>query len=86
MAPPLERRQFNRIMVSLPVDFHTRLPIPTPLLRVEGVLRDISLSGTYFMWIPSSFSNRARSSPLPFSPLCPIWKTPASPTFRLPAR
>jgi hypothetical protein len=48
MVPPLERRQFSRIMVSLPVAFHTRLPDTDTPFQGRGVLRDISLSGTYF--------------------------------------
>jgi PilZ domain len=48
MVSPLERRQFSRIMVSLPVAFHTRLPETDAPFQGEGVLRDISLGGTYF--------------------------------------
>jgi c-di-GMP-binding flagellar brake protein YcgR len=48
MASPLERRRFNRITVSLPVDYHTRLPDTDAPCQGQGVLRDISLGGTYF--------------------------------------
>ena len=48
MASPLERRRFNRITVSLPVAYHTRLPDTDAPCQGEGVLRDISLGGTYF--------------------------------------
>ena len=54
MVPPLERRQFSRIMVSLPVAFHTRLPDTDAPFQGRGVLRDISLSGTYFHVDPST--------------------------------
>jgi hypothetical protein len=49
MSPPLERRKFNRMTVSLPVAFHTRLPDTDAPFQGQGVLRDISLSGTYFL-------------------------------------
>jgi hypothetical protein len=48
MTPPLERRRFNRIMVSLPVEYRTRLPDTDTPFQGQGVLRDISLGGTYF--------------------------------------
>jgi len=48
MTPPQERRRFNRITVALPVEFHARLPDTDAPFRGQGVLRDISLGGTYF--------------------------------------
>ena len=54
MVLPLERRQFKRIMVSLPVAFHTRLPETDAPFQGRGVSRDISLSGTYFHVSPST--------------------------------
>jgi c-di-GMP-binding flagellar brake protein YcgR len=48
MISPLERRRFNRITVSLPVAYHTRLPDTDAPFQGQGVLRDISLGGTYF--------------------------------------
>ena len=48
MTSPLERRRFNRITVSLPVAYHTRRPDTDAPFQGEGVLRDISLAGTYF--------------------------------------
>ena len=54
MTPPLERRRFSRIMVSLPVAFHTRLPDTDAPFQGQGVLRDISLGGTYFHVDPST--------------------------------
>ena len=48
MNSPLERRRFSRIMVSLPVEYHTRLPETGAPFQGQGVLRDISLGGTYF--------------------------------------
>jgi c-di-GMP-binding flagellar brake protein YcgR len=48
MTSPMERRRFSRIMVSLPVEYHTRLPDTDAPFQGQGVLRDISLGGTYF--------------------------------------
>ena len=47
MTSPLERRRFNRITVTLPVAYHTRLPDTDAPFQGQGVLRDISLGGTY---------------------------------------
>jgi hypothetical protein len=48
MASLLERRRFNRIFVSLPVEFQARLPDAEAPCQGQGCLRDISLSGIYF--------------------------------------
>jgi len=48
MTSPLERRRFSRIKVALPVEYHTRLPDTDAPFQGQGVLRDISLGGTYF--------------------------------------
>jgi hypothetical protein len=48
MTSPLERRRFSRIMVSLPVEYRTRLHDTDAPFQGRGVLRDISLGGTYF--------------------------------------
>jgi hypothetical protein len=48
MDSPLERRRFARITVTLPVAYDTRLPDTDAPFQGQGVLRDISLSGTYF--------------------------------------
>ncbi len=44
----LERRRFNRIFVSLPVEYQARLPDTDASCQGQGCLRDISLSGIYF--------------------------------------
>ena len=54
MVSPLERRRFSRIMVSLPVAFHTRHPLTDAPFQGQGILRDISLGGTYFHVDPST--------------------------------
>ena len=48
MTSLLERRRFNRIFVSLPVEFYARLPDDQAPHQGQGYLRDISLSGIYF--------------------------------------
>ena len=48
MTSLLERRRFNRIFVSLPVEYQARLPDTDGSYHGQGCLRDISLSGIYF--------------------------------------
>jgi hypothetical protein len=48
MTSSQERRRFGRIMVSLPMEYQTRCPITDNPCQGQGVLRDISLDGTYF--------------------------------------
>ena len=48
MISPQERRRFNRITVALPVAYHTRFPDTDAPFQGQGVLRDISLGGSYF--------------------------------------
>lgn len=48
MSSLLERRRFNRIFVSLPVEYQARLPDTDAFFQGQGCLRDISLSGIYF--------------------------------------
>jgi len=48
MISLLERRRFNRIFVSLPVEFYARLSDAEAPCQGQGCLRDISLSGIYF--------------------------------------
>jgi hypothetical protein len=72
MTSPLERRRFNRIMVALPVAFHTRLPDTDAPFQGEGVLRDISLGGTYFhvdpgtSFEPGQILSLTVAAPLPY--------------------
>jgi len=54
MNSMLERRRFNRIMVSLPVEYHARLPETDAPFQGQGILRDISLGGTYFYVDPGT--------------------------------
>jgi hypothetical protein len=48
MTSLLERRRFNRIFVSLPVEYQSRLLDIEAPCHGQGCLRDISLSGIYF--------------------------------------
>ena len=72
MNAPLERRRFSRIMVSLPVAYHARLPDTDAPFQGQGVLRDISLGGTYFhvdpntCFQPGQILSLTVSAPLPY--------------------
>jgi hypothetical protein len=44
----LERRRFNRLIIPLPVRYETYHPESGELCQGQGVLRDISLSGSFF--------------------------------------
>jgi len=47
MRSPNERRRFNRITVTLPVAYATCRPDTDVPFQGQGLLRDISLGGTY---------------------------------------
>lgn len=72
MTSPLERRRFSRITVALPVAFHTRRPDTDTPFQGQGVLRDISLGGTYFHVDPDTYFQPGQilsltvSAPLPY--------------------
>jgi hypothetical protein len=72
MTFPLERRRFSRITVSLPVEYCTRLPDTDAPFKGQGVLRDISLGGTYFYvdpnicFQPGQIISLTVSAPLPY--------------------
>jgi hypothetical protein len=72
MTSPLERRRFNRITVTLPVVYQTRLPETDAPFQGQGVIRDISLGGTYFHVDPDSYFQTGQilsltvSAPLPY--------------------
>jgi hypothetical protein len=59
-------------MVSLPVAFHTRRPDTDAPFQGQGVLRDISLAGTYFHVDPGTSFQPGQvlslfvSAPLPY--------------------
>jgi c-di-GMP-binding flagellar brake protein YcgR len=60
MISPLERRRFNRITVALPVAYNTRLPDTDTPFHGQGLLRDISLGGTYFHADSGSYFKRGQ--------------------------
>jgi c-di-GMP-binding flagellar brake protein YcgR len=70
MSSFLERRRFNRICVSLPVEYYAHLPDTDIPLQGQGCLRDISLSGVYFHTdSPMSFKQGQVFSLSIFAPL-----------------
>ena len=72
MTSSLERRRFSRIMVALPVTFQTCRPETDSPFQGQGVLRDISLGGTYFHVDPDTYFKPGQilsltvSAPLPY--------------------
>ena len=48
MLYPMERRRFNRLLIPLPIRYETYHRESGELLQGRGVLRDISLSGSFF--------------------------------------
>ncbi len=48
MISPLERRRFSRLIIPLPVRYQTFHPESGELHQGHGVIRDISLSGSFF--------------------------------------
>jgi len=43
-----ERRRFQRLLVTLPVEYSACHPVSGEILQGQGILKDISLSGVYF--------------------------------------
>lgn len=43
-----DRRRFQRLLVTLPVEYIASNPVTGELYHGQGVLRDFSLSGVYF--------------------------------------
>jgi hypothetical protein len=72
MASLEERRRYQRLVVPLSVAFRTRLPETGEVQQGSGVLRDISLSGSFFQVAPpASFKpgqivSLTIAAPLPF--------------------
>jgi hypothetical protein len=70
MSSAGERRRFNRITVTLPVAYDTRLPDTDAPFQGQGLLRDISLGGTYFhvdpgtSFLPGQILSLTVSAPL----------------------
>ena len=72
MYSPLERRRFNRLILPLPVCYETRHPESGKLHQGQGIIRDISLSGSFFHldheapFQPGQIVSLTISAPLPF--------------------
>jgi hypothetical protein len=47
MTSLAERRRYNRLVVPLSVEYHTCLPETGEVCQGTGILRDISLSGSF---------------------------------------
>ncbi len=48
MSSPMERRRFSRFTIPLEVRYQTQCPVNGELHQGQGMLRDISLSGSFF--------------------------------------
>ena len=71
-----ERRRFQRLLVTLPVEFTACHPESGELLQGQGILKDFSLSGVYFQPL----------DPVPLQPghlLTLIISTPLAPLSHL---
>ena len=72
MFSPLERRRFHRLIIPLPVRYQTFHPESGELHQGHGVIRDISLSGSYFhldhaaSFQPGQLLSLTIAAPLPF--------------------
>ena len=71
MFSPLERRRFNRLIITLPICYQTFHPESGELHQGCGVIRDISLSGSYFhldhtaSFLPGQLLSLTIAAPLP---------------------
>jgi hypothetical protein len=78
MLSPLERRRFNRLIIPLPVRYQTFHPESGKLHQGQGVIRDISLSGSFFHLDydaplqPGQILSLTIAAPLPFLDFDPI--------------
>ena len=67
-----EKRRYNRLAIPLSVEYRTSLPETGEFRQGSGVLRDISLSGSFFhVEAPASFKpgqivSLTIAAPLPF--------------------
>ena len=73
MFSPVERRRHNRLFISLPIHYQTRNPGSGEIHQGDGVIRDISLSGSYFYLHHDAHSTSARSFPSPSRPPSLPW-------------
>lgn len=72
MSSSLERRRFSRFIIPLEVRYQTQCPVSGELHQGQGVLRDISLTGSFFHvdhpvnFQPGQILSLTISAPLPF--------------------
>jgi hypothetical protein len=68
-----ERRRFQRLMVTLPVEYSTFHPESGEFLQGQGVLKDFSLGGVYFRSVEPIPLQPGNTLTLTiFSPLAPL--------------
>jgi c-di-GMP-binding flagellar brake protein YcgR len=72
MVSLAERRRYNRMVIPLAVEYRTSLPETGEVQQGTGVLRDISLSGSFFQvesgasFKPGQIISLTIAAPLPF--------------------
>jgi hypothetical protein len=72
LESPMERRRFSRLAIPLAVEYHFLQPETGEVHRGQGVLRDISLSGSYFHPVepvplaPGQVLSLSIAAPLPY--------------------
>ncbi len=72
MSSALERRRFSRFTIPLEVRYQTQCPVSGELHQGQGILRDISLSGSFFHvdqpvnFQPGQILSLTIAAPLPF--------------------
>lgn len=72
MSSSLERRRFSRFIIPLEVRYQTQCPVSGELRQGQGVLRDISLTGSFFhvdhpvSFQPGQILSLTIAAPLPF--------------------
>ncbi len=72
MSSSLERRRFSRFIIPLEVRYQTRCPVSGELHQGQGLLRDISLTGSFFHvdhpvdFQPGQILSLTIAAPLPF--------------------
>ena len=68
----MERRRFSRLVIPLEVRYQTQCPVSGELHQGQGVLRDISLTGSFFhvdhpvTFQPGQILSLTIAAPLPF--------------------
>ncbi len=72
MSSSMERRRFSRLTIPLEVRYQTHCPVSGELHEGQGILRDISLTGSFFHvdhpvnFQPGQILALTIAAPLPF--------------------